>query len=324
MAGLYPDDKIINMFGTDVKYPGLDPVTQKFSDGDFSNPLIKPSYIPAETFNLILDNIEGLIRGLGFSPNNKDKDQLFRAIADSRFPIGTFYRQGPDEDEPKERGLPGNWEQWSYRAIQYEIIPAASYPTGTISKYVQGSNISANTYCIYDPVDSDRQILKSKNAITSTGSQPNPIEWDVLSDIASGVIRVGRKKTHALTEDDYIVGDTIQYNGQDYRVIGVLNWAGKFSAIEGLNRRTFNGGIQKDAVREIWGKTYAVDSELGRPMTASEFGVFDISTTELNSIFTIGNNIKAAWWFFYNNRLLLTASEHIVRNLPIRIWRRYI
>jgi len=80
MPGLYPDDKIVNMYGEDVKYPGLDPDTQKFTDGDFTNPLKKPSFIPAATFNLILDNLESCIKELGVKPNNKDPDQLIRAL----------------------------------------------------------------------------------------------------------------------------------------------------------------------------------------------------------------------------------------------------
>ena len=42
MAGLYPDEQIINLFGTDVRWPGLDPETGKFTNGDFSDPYKKP------------------------------------------------------------------------------------------------------------------------------------------------------------------------------------------------------------------------------------------------------------------------------------------
>jgi hypothetical protein len=77
---MYPDDRWVEIFGDRVLYPGLDPTTRKFTDGDFSNPLIKPSHIPAETFNLMLDNMENFIRALGIDPNNTDPEQLKKAM----------------------------------------------------------------------------------------------------------------------------------------------------------------------------------------------------------------------------------------------------
>jgi microcystin-dependent protein len=80
MPGMYPDDRFLEIFGETVKYPGLDPVTKKFTDGDFSDPLIKPSYIPAESINLILDNMTALINHLGGTANNCDAEQLKNVI----------------------------------------------------------------------------------------------------------------------------------------------------------------------------------------------------------------------------------------------------
>jgi len=80
MPGMYPDDQLLEIFGERVMYPGLDPETHKFTDGDFSDPLKKPSHIPAETFNLILDNLSELIVFLEEVPNNTEPDQLKKAI----------------------------------------------------------------------------------------------------------------------------------------------------------------------------------------------------------------------------------------------------
>jgi len=80
MAGLYPDDQVVTIFGTEVTWPGLDPETHKFTNGDFNDPLIKPSFIPAETINLILDNLSELLVSLGKVPNNQKTDQLTSAI----------------------------------------------------------------------------------------------------------------------------------------------------------------------------------------------------------------------------------------------------
>ncbi|MDR1858669.1 MAG: hypothetical protein LBQ69_04290 [Treponema sp.] len=65
MAGMHPDNETINIFGQDVSWPGVDPETGKFTNGDFTDPLKRPSFIPAETVNLVLDNIANLIASLG-------------------------------------------------------------------------------------------------------------------------------------------------------------------------------------------------------------------------------------------------------------------
>jgi len=84
---------MLEIFGEQIMYPGLDPVTGKFTDGDFSNPLIKPSHIPAASFNLILDNLENLIQAMGFDPNNTDPDQLKNALLQGFAPrtIGSLH-----------------------------------------------------------------------------------------------------------------------------------------------------------------------------------------------------------------------------------------
>ena len=75
MAGMYPENQELSIFGEQVQWPGLDS-TGKFTNGSFTNPLEKPSFIPAETLNLILDNLGELIKKLGETPNNAAIDQL--------------------------------------------------------------------------------------------------------------------------------------------------------------------------------------------------------------------------------------------------------
>jgi hypothetical protein len=86
MAGMYPDNQNISVFGKEVSWPGVDPDTGKFTNGSFSDPLKKPSFIPAETVNLVLDNLAGLISKLGVQPNNSGASQvanLFSFAADA-------------------------------------------------------------------------------------------------------------------------------------------------------------------------------------------------------------------------------------------------
>ncbi len=79
MAGLYPNNQELEIFGEPVVWPGVN-AEGKFTNGDFSNPLVPPSYIPAETINLILDNLNSLIIGAGLTPNNTDQNQLLLGI----------------------------------------------------------------------------------------------------------------------------------------------------------------------------------------------------------------------------------------------------
>jgi hypothetical protein len=78
MAGMYPDDQTLQIFGETVKFPRLK--NGKFTNGDFTNPLVKPSFIPAESINLILDNLENLIAASGLEPDNTSVEQLKEAI----------------------------------------------------------------------------------------------------------------------------------------------------------------------------------------------------------------------------------------------------
>lgn len=77
MAGMYPENKEITVFGKTVRFPGVN-AEGKFTNGDFKNPDVPPSYLDAETFNLIIDNLNSLISHLGNSADNKNTDQLSR------------------------------------------------------------------------------------------------------------------------------------------------------------------------------------------------------------------------------------------------------
>ena len=75
MAGMYPDNQEISVFGKTVKFPGVDK-DGKFTNGDFSNPDTPPSFLDATTVNLIIDNLNALIAHLGNTANNTDAEQL--------------------------------------------------------------------------------------------------------------------------------------------------------------------------------------------------------------------------------------------------------
>jgi hypothetical protein len=163
MAGMYPDDRMVEIFGEQIMYFVLDPKAKKFTDGDFSDPLIKPSHIPAETFNLILDNLGNLISAMGLEPNNTDPEQLKKAMQRG-FPIGSGYLQGINDPDPIGKGLPGHWDIRTGRAEAHRLTLSA---LPAFTPYVPGSNIAANTYRSWHLPGSGHELWKAKAAITN-------------------------------------------------------------------------------------------------------------------------------------------------------------
>jgi hypothetical protein len=80
MAGMYPDDQILSIFGREVRWPGMG-ADGKFTNGSFSDPLEGGSFVPAATVNLILDNITAVLEAHGMTPNSFGTDQLVKAVS---------------------------------------------------------------------------------------------------------------------------------------------------------------------------------------------------------------------------------------------------
>jgi hypothetical protein len=75
MAKMYPNNLSVEIFGEQVEWPGMGP-DGKFSNGSFTDPGVKPSFIPGDTLNLILDNLSSLIEKCGGTPNATGQGQL--------------------------------------------------------------------------------------------------------------------------------------------------------------------------------------------------------------------------------------------------------
>jgi hypothetical protein len=76
---MYPNNQDIEIFGEQVSWPGVDE-NGKFTNGSFDNPMVKPSFIPAETINLILDNLQSIITKCGGTPNATGAAQISALI----------------------------------------------------------------------------------------------------------------------------------------------------------------------------------------------------------------------------------------------------
>ena len=104
MSGMFPENQVIEIFGEQLLWPGVGP-NGKFTNGSFSDPLIKPSFIPAETINLIVDNLQNVIADAGLTPNNIEPDQLVKALRamfqkDDKFVNNLYSRYDLLEDFP--------------------------------------------------------------------------------------------------------------------------------------------------------------------------------------------------------------------------------
>jgi hypothetical protein len=75
MAKMYPNDQSLEIFGEQVLWPGLGE-DGKFTNGSFENPSIKPSFIPAQTINLILDNLGAIVEKCGGTPDAVTPNQI--------------------------------------------------------------------------------------------------------------------------------------------------------------------------------------------------------------------------------------------------------
>ena len=104
MAGMYPKNQTLELFGEPVSWPGVDH-KGKFTNGSFSDPAVRPSFIPAETINLIIDNLSELLVSLGKTPNNQDADQLAVAIKNV-FATKEQVNQKANIDSPTFTGIP--------------------------------------------------------------------------------------------------------------------------------------------------------------------------------------------------------------------------
>jgi hypothetical protein len=75
MAGMYPENQVLTLFGEQVQWPGVG-ADGKFHNGDFNDPQSPPCYVPAETINLLLDNLSALITKCGGTPDSVSPSQL--------------------------------------------------------------------------------------------------------------------------------------------------------------------------------------------------------------------------------------------------------
>jgi hypothetical protein len=321
MAGLYPDDQTISLFGKEVRWPRLDPSTHKFTSGSFSDPLDEPSFIPAETVNLILDNLQNLIAGMGQTPDNHDPNQLFKAMSDFYFPVGKMITQYPDEPSPIEAGLPGVWEIWSDRSILYGV--SADPPPDFVDYYtLAGNSIPAgNTPVVcYHQKGGSWKLYQfiAQTAAYTVPPEIEPVKWACLPP---DVIDERGKCGNALTDDDYEIGNTITSGAHaGMYITGIIVPGGGFWSIEGGFRPTFiSGGVQEDQIRDIKG---TLNSLIAYVMAETTGALSWENSFSSPIIFSGANPQRGAVVTLDASRVVNTGPDFSPGNLSTRLWRR--
>ena len=284
MAGMYPDNQELDIFGEKVQWPGVDS-SGKFSNGSFQNPLEKPSFIPAETINLILDNLSELIKKLGGTPDNTSIDQLAKL-----FTVAATANAGIMRDASGRAKV------------------AAPKADDDIARKAE--------------VDSGKDdTLKSAKSYTDQMVQDEAqarVQGD--ADTLSSAKKYTDELLIAIFQNGYIQWpwmpkpETVFYF-KGYRWAEV-NYDGCFFRAKGKGANPFNGEEQGDAIRNITG-TVAFDAG-NRIISCS--GVFKTVERGGDRSWTADGYWEKQNMSFDASRVVPTADENRSRNKTFIIW----
>ena len=241
------------------------------------------------------------------------------------YPIGKRYTQYPNDPSPLKAKLPGHWELWNERAELYELLPEATYNTlftSVPAYWTINETIAANQYRVWTPMgvstSGTRRIIKSNKSVTAAPKDINPIDWDDLSYLTC----VERIELQEWTDPDLTIGQSVTYNGNQYRIVGVLTLSGLFISYDGGNRPTFiTGGVARDTMRLLKGSFGAeFGSNLGISFTTSS-GVFSRSGAA-GGYCSAGSGSGNRTMSFDSSLAALSGNEFSPLTISIRYWRR--
>ena len=206
----------------------------------------------SEFINTLWGFIQAVMNETGTTPNGQTEtatySQIWNAMKDFNYPVGSLYIQHMNDPSPIERGLPGFWEAWSHRADGYGLT-SGTLPS--FRKYKQGDNFAQGEYMEYHVLGSHRQLFQAKEAISGAPLYMDPVKW---TKFTPGII-VERRHLQKWTDKDFAIGDKIltgTYSG--WSVSEVITPGGTFPSVEGGHRPPFvTGGVAGDMIREIFG-----------------------------------------------------------------------
>ena len=178
MSGLYPADQDINIFGEIIKFPSMGS-DGKFTNGDFTDPKKPASFIPADTMNLLIDNLNNLIKYCGLEPNNTSETQLKEAIdkliLNKSCPIGSTYIQFAEDNgtfdasKSPEKLFGGTWQ------LKYNTESVFFRTEGSLSEEGRSNGIQG------DAIQRFTSAFRSYSWITANG-QNGVLKWEYRTD----------------------------------------------------------------------------------------------------------------------------------------------
>jgi hypothetical protein len=237
------------------------------------------------------------------------------------FFIGKTVTQYPDEPTPVEAGYPGNWENWSSRAVLYGVSSSA-LPSYSSYSSLAGSSVSAGSmpYALYSEPGGDSRLYRliEQTAAYTVPSDFDPVKWVRYS---SGVTVVERQKAgNALTANDYTIGTRITSGTYANRYVAeIIVPGGKFLGVAGGNRPAFvSGGVQADRARRIKGEEV---NYCGQHADANFTGaLYRISGQ--TSYHETGGGAGGPLIGLDSGLVVPTGPDNAPANLSVRIWRR--
>ena len=292
MGGMYPDNQTITLFGETITWPGVDPNTGKFTNGDFSDPLKRPSYIPAESLNLILDNLTNLINSLGGSANNTEAGQLERVFTEMfslKANLGSPAFTGtPTAPEITTIPLPRNantnaLNNWGNQIVTMNTLRNAIvqrlFPTGTY--YTQYPVTGQSTLTGMFPDNKAPAVLFGGTwTIRFEGEE-------VFFKIASSTIEANRGKAYRTAQQDW--GGT-----------GII-------------------GIEEDAIRKIMGTLRQQGNRAG---ISEASGAFYESPTRTSHAGEAAGGSVPEYMYLDTGRTVPVDSRNRPRNRLIRVYEK--
>lgn len=187
---IYPNEHRLVIDGETVTYPGLK--DGKFTDGDPADPAKKPSFIPAESINLLLDNLADVISASGLTPTNTGTDQLRKALH-AMVPVGTiwmydgagwrdnvtlpgWYACVPENEDGGTAGLSYGITSMVDRFVMGKAVAGAGATGGANSYKLTASHLPAHTHTInhtHGTVRSGDRTVNHRHSVTGSLSGGN-------------------------------------------------------------------------------------------------------------------------------------------------------